>query len=82
MRQKQVIRLKESDLHRMIKESVKQVLKESAYPRQQRRQLKEYTTMQGSIDNGFNFPPEAEQYLAKRNTFFGNIAKLAQQNNG
>lgn len=69
---KTIIRLTESDLHRLVKESVRNIIME--YKATQYDNL-----MQRSMDNG---APEQvwDEYLAQQDTYYGMIAKTAMQN--
>jgi hypothetical protein len=70
---KQIIRLTESDLHKIIKESVKNVIMEY--------EMTPYDNlMQRSINNGGQ-DKVWEEYLSKKDTYYGAIAKIAMQNN-
>lgn len=73
---KHTIRLKESDLHRMIKESIIRVLNESPVP----NQINHSSQMQGAVNNGTQ-NAWANDYLAEKNTYYGYIAKIAKENN-
>jgi hypothetical protein len=70
---KRIIRLTEGDLHRIVKESVRNIILEYELT-----QNDEY--MQRSMNNG---GPDKiwEEFLAKKNTYYGAIAKMAAQNN-
>lgn len=71
---REIIRLSEKELKNMIAESVRRILNEN------NNFYQKNILMQKSIDNGA--PDEVwESFLAEKNTFYGAIAKLAQQNN-
>ena len=73
---RQRVRLTESSLRRMIKESIRQVLNEGPIP----NQVNHSTQMQGAVNNGTQ-NEWANDYLAEKNTYYGYIAKIAKENN-
>lgn len=83
---KKIIRLTESDLHRIVKESVKKVIREGVYtpnlsnPKQYSKQINGSGRMQRAVNNGGQ-AQAANEYISNTNTYYGAIAKIAKENN-
>ena len=73
---KRTIRITENELHKLVTESIKKCLNEFSVP----NQINHSGKMQMAVDNGVS-NSWANDYLADKNTYYGNIAKLAKSNN-
>ena len=72
--------LTESELNGFITECVRRCINELHAQRMPNQRINHSNNMQMAVDNGGR-PQGADDYLAKENTYYGKIAKLAQSNN-